>query len=394
MPTIELTPKGMKRFRSGHPWVFRSDIAHIEPSAKPGQVVEILSPQGAFCGQGFYNPHSQITVRLLSYDQEPVDEAFFAARLQAAWKHRLAFADPDSCRVVHAEADFIPGLILDKFGDYLVMQCLCLGLEAFKPALARIAMEITGAKGVYERDDLATRGLEGLKQQRGVLAGTVPDVVVMRENGILLQVDIAQGQKTGYFLDQKENRAAIAPYVKDARVLDCFCHVGAFSLHAAHYGARETIGVDISQDTCGWARRNAELNGFSGICSFICDNAFDRLRAMAHSHERFDTVILDPPAFTKSRSTVAAATRGYKDINLWGMRLTKPGGFLITCSCSQHMLPELFQETVQAAARDAGCLLRQMEFRGQGKDHPVLASMPESHYLKCGIYQVFHKNQR
>jgi len=386
---ITLSNKGARRLLDGHPWIFRSDILRTDPAPKPGEAVRVLDEKGAFLCVGFYNPHSQITVRCLSRQDIEITNDLLYQRIRAAWQHRLRFADPQSCRVIYAEADFLPGLIVDRFSDTLSLQCLCLGMEKRLPFIAQSLLEITGARGVYERDDLAQRNVEGLKQRKGWLAGEAEALVEMTENGIRMLVDVENGQKTGYFLDQKENRAALAPYVKGGRVLDCFCNVGGFSLHAAKFGARETLGVDVSQAACDAAAANARLNGF-GQCEFLCDNAFDALRRMAHKGEAFDTVVLDPPAFTKSGSTVAGATRGYKDINLWGIRLVKEGGFLVTCSCSQHMTPELFSKTILSAAHDTGASLRLMEERKQAADHPILASMPESHYLKCNIYQVFH----
>ena len=263
-------------------------------------------------------------------------------------------------------------------------------MEKLKPLIVKILIKLFAPLGIYERSDSPVRLKEGLPQIKGPLYGTFNPKVLIEENGLKLYVDMENGQKTGYFLDQKENRANLKHYVKDRSVLDCFCNVGGFSLCAARYGAKEVTAVDISKTAIASVEENAALNGLK--IKTLCADVFEQLRIYHKEKQKFDVVILDPPAFTKSVDTVKDGYRGYKDINLWGMRLTKPGGFLITCSCSQHMLPELFQETVQAAARDAGCLLRQMEFRGQGKDHPVLASMPESHYLKCGIYQVFHKN--
>ena len=283
----------------------------------------------------------------------------------------------------------LPAVIADCFGDVIVLQVLCLGMEAFKQDIVDALVAEMHPQGIYERNDVPVRELEGLEQHTGLLYGTVPDKVEMVENGVRFLVDVKEGQKTGFFLDQKENRAAIAPFVKDGRVLDCFTHTGSFALHAGRYGAKEVIGVDISDFACQCARENARLNGLENTVRFECANAFDYLRAAQENHEQFDVVILDPPAFTKTRSAVEGALRGYKEINLRGMKLARDGGFLVTCSCSQHVLPHLFQSMVLDAQKDARVGLRQVEWRTQGRDHPILPAAPETQYLKCGIYQVF-----
>jgi 23S rRNA (cytosine1962-C5)-methyltransferase len=298
------------------------------------------------------------------------------------------------CRLIFGEADQFPGLTVDRFGDVLVTQTLSLGIELRKdvifPALVRVLAEMgVPVRAIYERNDVPVRELEGLEQQTGLLYGEVPDLVEMQENGVRFLVDVKEGQKTGFFLDQKENRAAIAPFVKDMRVLDCFTHTGSFALHAGHYGAKEVIGVDISQYACDCATENAKLNGLEDRVHFECANAFDYLRTAQENREQFDVVILDPPAFTKTRSAVEGALRGYKEINLRGMKLVKDGGYLVTCSCSQHVTPPLFHQMLLDAQKDARVQLRQVEWRTQGKDHPILFSSPETEYLKCAIFQVF-----
>jgi len=265
---------------------------------------------------------------------------------------------------------------------------LCRGMEAFKQDIVDALVAELHPQGIYERNDVPVRTLEGLPMQTGLLYGTVPARVEMVENGVHFWVDVMEGQKTGFFLDQKENRAAIAPFVKDARVLDCFTHTGSFALHAAHFGAREVIGVDISEYACEFATENAILNGAQDRVRFECANAFDYLHNAQDHHEQYDMVVLDPPAFTKTRSAVPGAIRGYKEINLRGMKLVKDGGYLVTCSCSQHVLPPMFQEMILDAQKDARVQLRQIEFRTQGRDHPTLPASPETQYLKCGIYQV------
>ena len=377
------------RVYGGHPWVFRSDIDRVEGPVADGGVVRVLSSRGKFLAMAVYNPRSQISLRILSRRDEPIDAAIIRARVKRAVDYRRLFADLRSCRLIFAESDGLPAVIADSFGDVIVLQVLCLGMEAFKQDIVAALVDELHPSGIYERNDVPVRELEGLSQQTGLLYGAVPDRVEMAENGVRFWVDVKQGQKTGFFLDQKENRAAIAPFVKDMRVLDCFTHTGSFALHAAHYGAREVTGVDISDYACECAAENARLNGLESRVRFECANAFDYLRAAQERGERYDVVILDPPAFTKTRSAVEGALRGYKEINLRGMKLVRDGGFLITCSCSQHVTPPLFQNMLLDAQKDARVQLRQIEWRTQGRDHPILPSSPETQYLKCGVYQVF-----
>ena len=376
------------RVRSGHPWVFASDIERVEGNFEPGDVVDVVSSHNTYLGRAFYNPKSQISLRMLTTHDEPVDEAFFRRRVQEAWDYRKLFCDPASCRLIFSESDFLPGLIVDKFGDYLVVQSLCLGIEKWKQSIVRDLAEIVHPKGIWERSDVPVRRLEGLEQTTGLLYGEVPDSIDMVENGLRFVVDVKNGQKTGFFLDQKENRAAIAPLCKGARVLDCFCHNGSFSLHAAKYGAKSVLGVDISEEALEVARLNAENNGLSDVVTFEAHNCFDHLRELTDAHEQFDVVIHDPPAFTKTRAAVESALRGYKEINLRGMKLVRKGGFLVTCSCSQHVSPEQFRDMINQAARDSKTKLRLVENRTQGHDHPILPASPETQYLKCMILQV------
>ena len=376
------------RVRSGHPWVFASDIERVEGNFEPGDVVDVVSSHNTYLGRAFYNPKSQISLRMLTTHDEPVDEAFFRRRVQEAWDYRNQFCDPASCRLIFSESDFLPGLIVDKFGEYLVVQSLCLGIEKWKQSIVRDLAEIVHPRGIWERSDVPVRRLEGLEQTTGLLYGEVPDSIDMVENGLRFVVDVKNGQKTGFFLDQKENRAAIAPLCKGARVLDCFCHNGSFSLHAAKYGAKSVLGVDISEEALEVARLNAENNGLSDVVTFEAHNCFDHLRELTDAHEQFDVVILDPPAFTKTRAAVESALRGYKEINLRGMKLVRKGGFLVTCSCSQHVSPEQFRDMINQAARDSKTKLRLVENRTQGHDHPILPASPETQYLKCMILQV------
>lgn len=377
-----------QRVLGGHPWVFRSDIER-EDGAADGLPVRVLTSAGRFLAMAVYNPRSQISLRILSRRDEPIDGAFIRGRVRRALDYRRRFADLNSCRLIFAESDGLPAVIADKFGDVIVLQILCLGMERFKGDIVDALAQELSPRGIYERNDVPVRELEGLTQQTGLLWGEVPDRVEMQENGVRFLVDVKEGQKTGFFLDQKENRAAIAPFVSGMRVLDCFTHTGSFALHAAHYGAAEVTGVDISEHACACALENARLNGVEDRVRFECANAFDFLRAHQTAKEQYDVVILDPPAFTKTRSAVEGALRGYKEINLRGMKLTRDGGFFVTCSCSQHVTPDLFRGMLLEAQKDAHVQLRQIEWRTQGRDHPILLASPETQYLKCGIFQVF-----
>ena len=377
-----------QRVLGGHPWVFRSDIER-EDGAADGLPVRVLTSAGRFLAMAVYNPRSQISLRILSRRDEPIDGAFIRGRVRRALDYRRRFADLNSCRLIFAESDGLPAVIADKFGDVIVLQILCLGMERFKGDIVDALAQELSPRGIYERNDVPVRELEGLSQQTGLLFGEVPNRVEMQENGVRFLVDVKEGQKTGFFLDQKENRAAIAPFVPGMRVLDCFTHTGSFALHAAHYGAAEVTGVDISEHACACALENARLNGVEDRVRFECANAFDFLRAHQTAKEQYDVVILDPPAFTKTRSAVEGALRGYKEINLRGMKLTRDGGFFITCSCSQHVTPDLFRGMLLEAQKDAHVQLRQIEWRTQGRDHPILIASPETQYLKCGIFQVF-----
>lgn len=377
-----------QRVLGGHPWVFRSDIER-EDGAADGLPVRVLTSAGRFLAMAVYNPRSQISLRILSRRDEPIDGAFIRGRVRRALDYRRRFADLNSCRLIFAESDGLPAVIADKFGDVIVLQILCLGMERFKGDIVDALAQELSPRGIYERNDVPVRELEGLTQQTGLLFGEVPDRVEMQENGVRFLVDVKEGQKTGFFLDQKENRAAIAPFVSGMRVLDCFTHTGSFALHAAHYGAAEVTGVDISEHACACALENARLNGVEDRVRFECANAFDFLRAHQTAKEQYDVVILDPPAFTKTRSAVEGALRGYKEINLRGMKLTRDGGFFITCSCSQHVTPDLFRGMLLEAQKDARVQLRQIEWRTQGRDHPILLASPETQYLKCALFQVF-----
>jgi 23S rRNA (cytosine1962-C5)-methyltransferase len=389
MGKLTVNLKGRRRIEGGHPWVFSSDIMGAGTDIEPGDVADVLGEKGQFLGRGYYNPKSQISLRMLTRQDEPVDTGFIARRVKNAVDYRTRLGVMQACRLINAESDFLPAVIVDKFGGVLVMQTLSLGMEKLKEYVADALMALPGIKGIYERNDVPVRALEGLTQGKGFLRGQFETQVVIEENGVKLVVDVENGQKTGYFLDQRENRAAIAPFVKGGRVLDCFCHIGSFALHAARYGAADVTGVDISEEAVSRAATLAKLNGYEDRCRFVAANAFDYLHAQQTQGEAFDAVILDPPAFAKNRDAIKSALRGYKDINLRAMKLLKPGGYLVTCSCSHHVSRDMFMEMLGSAALDANRAIRVVEIRGQAKDHPRLLAAPETDYLKCVITQVW-----
>ncbi|WP_425059768.1 Ribosomal RNA large subunit methyltransferase I [Sporomusa carbonis] len=386
---IFLRKGAQHRVESGHPWVYQSEIDYVDGEFEPGDIVDVFNFRQRFIGRGYINPRSQIIVRILSRQQEEIDKEFFKRRILAAWRYRQTFlSEPEYCRLVYGEADFLPALIIDKFGKYMVMQTLALGIDVHKETIVSVLEELFAPEGIYERNDVPVRKLEGLDMRKGYLKGNFPTQIIVNENGIPFYADIENGQKTGFFYDQRENRRFLQPIVKDAEVLDCFCHTGSFAVHSALYGAKKLHSIDISEDAIALARKNAELNGVSDRCNFEVANAFDALRSLTEEHRQYDVVILDPPAFTKSRNSIEGAARGYKEINLRGLKLTRPGGFLITCSCSYHMDRELFKAVVVDAARDAKRVIREVEYRTQAKDHPILPAAPETNYLKFLVLQV------
>ncbi|MEQ4483828.1 class I SAM-dependent rRNA methyltransferase [Cohnella silvisoli] len=442
------------RLEEGHPWIYANEIAKIEGEALPGQLVEVRDHRGLMLGTGYWNPASQITVRIVAYGAlERMDADFFRKRFERASAHRSRFLGDDvSCRLVYGEADFLPGLVVDRFNDILVVQVLTLGMEMSKEAWLRALIDVFQPRGIYERSDVGVRTLEGLEERTGILYGECPRHVEIVENGLMVQVDIEGGQKTGYFFDQRENRASIKPLMKGwgarsgiklqeresegggkglvpvntngsivmfpywdgATVLECFAHTGSFTLHACDYGAKKVTCLDISEHALQTARHNVEINGFMDRVEFVAADAFEYLRQhvagrderqlranakvsgakvdtskpLASEGRTWDVIILDPPAFAKTKRAVDGAIRGYKDINLQAMRLLNEGGYLVTASCSYHVRPELFLETIQEAAKDASKIIRRIEWRGAGKDHPQLAGVEEGHYLKFGIFEV------
>lgn len=391
MAVVKLAHGRHKRVAGGHPWIYRTEVESTGGDFQPGDIVDVVDFRGKFLGRGYINPASQILVRIMTRDRnEEINRNFFYKRLKAAWEYRQrVVTDTNACRVVFAEADFLPALIVDKFGDFLSVQTLALGIDVHKETIVELLDDIINPKGIYERNDVSVRELEGLPLQTGFLKGPFEPLVEIEENGLKFEVDLAGGQKTGYFLDQRENRMALRHLASGARVLDCFCHTGTFTTYAAKFGAREVQGIDIAGNALEVARRNAARNGFSELCGFKEANSFDELRALEKSGQKFDLVILDPPAFTKSKKALEGAIRGYKEINLRAMKLLPPGGFLVTCSCSYHMGEELFREVIASAGQDAGRQLRLVEMRRQAKDHPMLLASPETYYLKCLILQVW-----
>ncbi|MEO5684243.1 MAG: class I SAM-dependent rRNA methyltransferase [Chitinophagaceae bacterium] len=389
MTKVFLKKKISRRVEDGHPWIFASEVNNIDGQVEGGDIVDVFTPDKKFIGRGYINPKSQIIVRLLTRDKnELINEDFFYRRLLQAWEYKRKLGYAENCRLVFGEADFLPALIIDKFNDYFVLQTLSLGIDVWKPAIVKALEKIFNPKGIYERNDVPVRGLEGLPQIKGFLSAPFDTNVVINENGLKFTVDIENGQKTGYFLDQQDNRRAIERIVKDADVLGAFTYTGTFEIHAAHYGAKSVYGIDISANAVEQANRNAALNGLQHKCRFEAMNAFDVLKVWGKEGKQWDVVMLDPPAFAKSRESIDKAITGYKEINLRGMKLIKPGGFLVTSSCTNLVQPELFLQIINTAAKDARRQLRQVTYLTQSADHPIIWGMENTHYLKFLIVQV------
>lgn len=457
MASVILHRSHKKRIEQGHPWVYKSEIASVEGEPEVGQLLDVLNHQKRYLGTGYYNPASQITVRIVSYRKlEVMNHDFFVERFRNCLQHRERFIKEENAyRLVYGEADFLPGLIVDRFGDILVMQLLTLGMDVCRKTIVDALVEVMQPQGIYERSDVSVRELEGLEQLKGPVYGECPRYVTVKENGLSICVDIVEGQKTGYFFDQRENRASIEPlmtgwgarsgislqevdqdgtskqlpvnksgsvvtflYWDGATVLECFSHTGSFTLHACKYGAKNVTCLDISEHAIESAQENVKLNGYEDRVEFVVDDAFQYLRTQVKGVEErekragvsagkpkvdtskpmtsgggrtWDVVILDPPAFAKTKHAIQGATRGYKDINLHGMKLVNEGGYLVTASCSYHMRPELFLQAIQEAAADAGKILRLIEWRAAGKDHPQILGVDEGHYLKFAIFEVRSK---
>lgn len=383
-----------RTLKAGGMWVYDNEVASMEGEFQDGDVVAVHDFDGYFMGYGFINRHSRILIRLLSRRKNAViDEDFMEMRVRNAWNYRKETIDTSSCRVIFGEADFLPGIVIDKFSDVLVVESLALGIDRWKTVIveklkAVMARDGIQIRGVYERSDAKVRLQEGMERCKGFIGEPFDTRVEIVENGVHYIVDVEDGQKTGFFLDQKNNRAAIHRFCRDKKVLDCFTHTGSFALNAGIAGAASVLGVDASQLAVDQATENAALNGLQDRVKFQCADVFELLPQLEARGEKYDVVILDPPAFTKSRNSVKNAVKGYREINLRGLKLVRDGGYLVTCSCSHFMDPELFARTIREAAAGAHRRLRQVEFRTQGCDHPILWAADQSYYLKFYIFQV------
>jgi 23S rRNA (cytosine1962-C5)-methyltransferase len=380
-PTITVTPRGDERIHNGHFWIYRGDVA--DGRAQPGSVVRVNGPNGRFLARAFYSDRSQITLRILTRHDVPVDRAFWRSRLKQAIAFRDTLdIDADAYRLVHGEGDLIPSLVVDRYGDYISLQALSQGTDTLLPVVTELLVENAAPKGIIARNDPRVRLLEGLEQTVTVLHGDIPDKVTVREGRVEYDVDLRHGQKTGAFLDQRENRIAASQYVK-GRTLDCFSYAGGFALQLAPH-VDELTALDISEDATAMLARNAARNKLANV-QVRTTNVFDELRTLERIGETFDSIVLDPPAFAKSKGAIPKALSGYKEINLRALKLLKPGGFLVTCSCSYHVNEAAFAEVVFDAALDARTDVSVVEKRMQGRDHPVVLGMPETYYLKCFI---------
>ncbi|HET6766040.1 MAG TPA: class I SAM-dependent rRNA methyltransferase [Chitinophagaceae bacterium] len=389
MIRVSLRKKISRRVAEGHPWIFSNEIEKVGGSISGGEIVTVFTHDNKFIGSGYINPKSQIMVRLLTRDKNTIiDEDFFYKRILQCWEYRQKIGYTENCRLVFGEADSLPQLIIDKFNDYFVIQTLALGMDVWKPAIVNALKKIFNPKGIYERNDVPVRELEGMEQTKGFLSPPFDTKIIINENGLKFNVDIENGQKTGYFLDQQDNRNAIKHIVKGADVLGVFTYTGTFEIHAACYGAKSVLGIDISENAVQQANQNAALNGVDNICRFQTANAFDVLKEWSKEERKYDVVMLDPPAFTKSRETIQKAVAGYKEINLRGIKLIKPGGFLVTSSCTSLVNAELFLQTMDMAAKDAKRKLRQVTFKTQSPDHPIIRGIENTEYLKFLIAEV------
>lgn len=402
-PVITVTRKAQASLENGHPWVYSDEVLSVEPQEfENGSIVDVLSDKGRYLGSGIYSAKSKIRARIISVNaNDKFDKAFFKRRIQYAWDYRKTVMGDDvtACRMIFGEADMFPGLTVDLFNNYIVTQTLSIGMEKLKPVIFPLIVEVLeedGIKidGLFERNDVAIRELEGLEQNKGwySLDGkTVPEspITEISENGIFYEVDVENGQKTGFFLDQKYNRRAVSHIAKGKKVLDCFTHTGSFAMNAAMGGAEHVTAVDISQSAVDMAKLNAKRNNLEDRMDFLCTNVFDLLPQLEESKQKpYDFIILDPPAFTKSRKTITSAYKGYKEINYRAMKILPRGGYLATCSCSHFMENDMFVKMLKSAAKDAKVELRQIEARQQGPDHPILWNVPETDYLKFYIFQI------
>jgi len=386
MKSVHLKQKEDRRIVRGHPWVFSNELQRLDGDVAPGDIVDVLDASGRFIGRGYVNPHSLIAVRILTRTREEIGVEFLRKRIAVARALRTSLAFGDSFRAMFSEGDGLPGLIVDKYAGVLVVQSLTAGIDRMQDDIVTALREEYGPSAIVLRNDTGSRALEGLPQETRVVHGSITGPVTIEESGIRYSVDVLEGQKTGFFFDQRENRLALRDYVHGRRTLDCFCYVGAWSISAARFGAAEVIGLDSSEKAIALATANAALNGLSA--RFQKADVFDELRALEKQRERFGCIILDPPAFVKSRARVREALKGYKEINLRAMKLLEPGGVLVTCSCSHHIDQDLFREMLIDAAHSAGRQARLLELRSQSRDHPVLLAARETQYLKCAILIV------
>jgi 23S rRNA (cytosine1962-C5)-methyltransferase len=388
MKKVVLNRKISNRVVSGHPWIFSNEIDLMDDALEAGDIADVYTYDHKFVGRGYFNPVSMIPIRLLTRNKaEEINAAFFHRRILEAWEYRKKIGYTENCRLIFGEADGLPQLIIDKFNDYFVLQTLALGIDRWKNEIVAALETIFSPKGIYERNDVGVREMEGMEQKKGFLSNPFDTKIPIVENGLKFLVDIEKGQKTGYFLDQRDNRRAIEHIVKGADVLGAFCYTGTFEIHAASYGAKHVLGLDISENAVAQARENAALNQLDNI-SFQAINAFDALKQWSKEDKKWDVVMLDPPSFTKSRENVQNAIGGYKEINLRGMKLLKPGGFLVTSSCTNLVQPDVFYQTIEMAAKDAKRNLRQVVFQSQSADHPIIRGLENTNYLKFLIVQV------
>ena len=395
--TVRIKKGQGRTLKAGGAWIYDNEIDAITGEFQNGELVSVEDFDGFFLGQGFINTNSKLTVRMLSRKKGTViDDAFIEMRVRNAWEYRKATVDTSSCRVIFGEADFLPGIVIDKFSDVLVVESLALGIDRLKPVIVDMLRKVLSEdgitiRGVYERSDAKVRLQEGMERYKGFIGEPFDTKVEIAENGVRYMVDVEDGQKTGFFLDQKYNRLAVQNLcrrIQPKQVLDCFTHTGSFALNAGLAGSAHVLGVDASELAVNQARENAALNGLTEQVQFECADVFDLLPRLEQEGRKYDVVILDPPAFTKSRNSIKNAVKGYREINLRGMKLVKDGGYLATCSCSHFMDPELFTKTIREAAGNVHKRLRQVEYRTQAADHPILWAADESYYLKFYIFQV------
>ncbi len=389
MQIIKLKRNEEKRILNGHPWVFSNEIEDFPSHIEPGTIVDIEDYKNRFIGRGYFNPRSLISVRILTREKEEIDAVFFRKRIQAAYEYRKdIFPSAKSYRIVYSEGDFLPGLIVDKYENVIVIQSLTAGIEKQLNNISNILIDEFKPEVIVARNDTGIRELEGLELETKILYGRLSDELFIERNGLKFAIDIISGQKTGFFFDQCENYLRLANVVKDKDVLDCFCYIGGWSLHAARYGAKSVIGIDSSEKAISAAKRNASSNGLADKCSFEIADVFERLRGLNKEGKKFDVIILDPPAFAKSRAKTASALKGYKEINLQAMQMLRPGGYLITCSCSYNISRETFLDMLINAAVDVKRPARLIEFSTQARDHPILLAIKETAYLKFAILQM------